>query len=145
MADWFEITNYGLTLVSLVAAAFVAVFAWVPGLILALCAVCTAPLASITVVVDRAGLDVRFGPLGWPRKHIPLAAIAAVSAEDIDPLRWGGWGYRVMPGRSAVVLRSGPAIVVDLVGGKRFCVTIDDPEPGVGLLRGYLAAADPRS
>ena len=132
-----------LTVVSLVAAAFIAVFAWLPGLVLALCALCTAPLASITVVVDRNGLDVRFGPLGWPRKHLPLAAIAAVSAEDIDPMRWGGWGYRILPGRSAVVLRSGPAVVVDLVGGKRFCVTIDDPEPGVALLRAYLVGSRP--
>lgn len=86
---------------------------------------------------------MRFGPLGWPRKHVALTAIAAVSAEDIDPLRWGGWGYRIMPGRSAVVLRGGPALVIDLVDGRRFCVTIDDPEPGAGLLRAYVVASRP--
>lgn len=40
-----------------------------------------------------------------------------------------------MPGRSAFVLRSRPAIVVDLDDGRRFAVTVDDPQPAVDLLQ----------
>jgi hypothetical protein len=40
----------------------------------------------------------------------------------------------VLPGRSAVVLHSGPAIVLELADGRRFAVTVDDPETPVALL-----------
>ncbi len=109
----------------------------VAGVLAAVCALVTLPLGSITAVVDETGLDVRFGPMAWPRKHVPLARIAAVHAADISPLQWGGWGYRIGPGRSAVVLRGGPGIVVELVDGRAFAVTIGDPEPGVALLDAY--------
>jgi hypothetical protein len=77
----------------------------VVGVILVVSAVATTPLASIHVVVDRADLAVRLGPLGWPSKRIALERIAAVEATVVEPLAWGGWGYRILPGSSAVVLR----------------------------------------
>jgi len=110
----------------------------VAAVIVLVTSLCCAPLSSITTVVDEQGLLVRFGPFGFPHKRIPLAEIAAVRADHIDPIEWGGWGYRVAPGRSAAVLRGGPGIVVDLVDGRRFAVTIDDPEEGVALLTAYL-------
>ncbi len=100
-----------------------------------------APFGSIDVVVDGTGLTIRFGPLGWPRRHIGLDDIAAVSAEDIEPLEWGGWGYRMVPGKSAVVLRRGPAIVVRRTDGRAFAVTVDDPEAGAALLDAYRRRA----
>jgi hypothetical protein len=39
-----------------------------------------------------------------------------------------------MPGRSALVLRSGPAVVLELADGRRFAVTVDDPQAPVALL-----------
>ncbi len=102
---------------------------------------CCLPLSSITTIVDEQGLLVRFGPFGFPSKRIPLAEIAAVQADHIEPIEWGGWGYRDAPGRSAAVLRGGPGIVVDLIDGRRFAVTIDDPEEGVALLTAYLHRA----
>jgi hypothetical protein len=113
----------------------------VAGVIVLVSAVCCLPLASLAAIVDEQGLLVRFGPFGFPQKRIPLATIASVRADTIEPLEWGGWGYRIAPGRSAAVLRSGPGIVVELTDGRRFAVTVDDPEGGVALLQAYLDRA----
>ena len=57
---------------------------------------------------------------------------------------WGGWGYRIMPDRSAVVLRSGPGLVVTSTSGKQFAITIDDPEEPAALLQALAARAGSR-
>jgi hypothetical protein len=78
---------------------------------------------------------VVFGPFGFPAKQMPLERIERAEATEIDPLRWGGWGYRwAGPGRSAVVVRRGPGLVLDLRGGARFAITVDEPAPAAGLL-----------
>lgn len=91
-------------------------------------------LAAIDVIVDARGLTVRssFGRFAW--KRIPAERIVHVEAIGIEPLRWGGWGYRLIKRGSAVVLRRGPGLRIDLVDGRVFAVTIDDPEPAAALL-----------
>jgi hypothetical protein len=105
-------------------------------------AVVAVPFVSVSAVVDHTGLHVRLGPLGWPRKHVRIEDVAAVASDVIEPLEWGGWGYRIMPGRSAIVARRGPGIVVEQRDGRAFAVTIDDPETGAALLEAYRRAAD---
>jgi hypothetical protein len=46
-----------------------------------------------------------------------------------------------MPGRSALVLRSGPAVVLTLSDGRRFAVTVDDPQTPAALLDAFRARA----
>ncbi|GIF51368.1 uncharacterized protein DUF1648 [Asanoa ferruginea] len=92
-------------------------------------------LAEVRVSADRRGLRLTAGLLRLPFKRIPLHRIARASVEHIDPLRWGGWGYRiVVPDRSAFVTRSGPGLVLDLTNGHRFAVTVADPEVPAALL-----------
>lgn len=93
--------------------------------------------AHVLVRIDATGLEVQYGPIGWPRTKIPLNRIDSARTEVIDPLAWGGWGYRgimALTGRAAVILRYGPGIIVELDNGKEFCVTVDDAERGAGLL-----------
>ncbi|MEK8144810.1 hypothetical protein NKH18_34340 [Streptomyces sp. M10(2022)] len=47
---------------------------------------------------------------------------------------YGGWGYRVRPERSGVIVRSGEAIVARLSNGRDFAVTVDDSATGAALL-----------
>lgn len=77
-------------------AAFVAPGAWpaVAAVVIVLLV-----FSEIRVTADRRGLRVTAGLVHLPIKRIPLGDIADVSAERIDPMRWGGWGYRVLPGR----------------------------------------------
>lgn len=90
--------------------------------------------ARLRVSVDRRGLRVVSSLLRLPIKQIPLDQVASARAETIRPLEWGGWGYRILPGRSAVVLTGGPGIVVERQNGTLFAVTVPDPDLPAALL-----------
>ncbi|QJY45362.1 DUF1648 domain-containing protein [Pseudonocardia broussonetiae] len=98
-----------------------------------------AATSAVRVTVDRRGLRVGLGPVGWPRIVVPLSDVASAMVDDVSAAEFGGWGYRVVPGGSGVVLRSGPALVVVRRSGRRFAVTVDDPQTAAGLLNGILA------
>jgi hypothetical protein len=93
-------------------------------------------LGSARVTVDRSGLTVALGLLGRPRVHVPAEDVASASTADVAPLRFGGWGYRVVPGGRGIILRGGPALVVTQRSGRRLTVTVDDPGTAAGLLAG---------
>jgi hypothetical protein len=98
-------------------------------------ALTTAAFSTVRVTVSSAGVRIAFGPLGAPAKRIPLDQVAQAEATLIEPLAWGGWGYRwAGRGRTAVVLRRGPGLVLELRDGRRFAVTVDSPEQAAGLL-----------
>ena len=58
-------------------------------------------------------MRVSWGPLLWPRADVALTEIAAARVEDINPIDWGGWGYRVTPRGRAYVVRRGPGLVLE--------------------------------
>lgn len=92
---------------------------------------------SVQVVVDRRGLTVRYGPLGWPRNTIALDRIAEASTVDVTGATHGGWGYRgslKVLGKASLVLRAGEGVRVDLRDGKRFVVTVDGASDAAGTL-----------
>ncbi|MGK9147695.1 hypothetical protein KXS11_08735 [Plantibacter flavus] len=97
-----------------------------------------ASFIRLRVSVDWRGLRV-VSLFGIPLKRIPLDRVDVVEATDIRPMDWGGWGYRVMPGRSAVVLRAGAGLVVTTTADKQFAITIDEPERPAGLLQALAA------
>lgn len=138
-AAWVTVLRSRLLVtVPIVAAVFVAVvaatinpFVWI---VLPLIAAMLALFAQVRVTVDHRGLRLVAGLLGLPFKRIRLAEITSASAQHIDPPRWGGWGYRVIPGRSALVLRSGPGLVIELRDGRLFAITLDDPGTPAALL-----------
>jgi hypothetical protein len=111
--------------------------------ILALATLLCASFIRLRVSVDWRGLRV-VSLFGIPMKRIPLDQVDVVEATDIRPMDWGGWGYRIMPGRSAVVLRSGPGLVVTSTSGKQFAITVDDPERPAALLQALVARAAAR-
>lgn len=91
-------------------------------------------LSRCRVTVDRRGLSVApwFAPR--PRMRIPLERIANATSREARALGLGGWGFRVQPGRSALVLRSGDALFLRLTTGKEFVVTVDDAATAAALL-----------
>lgn len=112
---------------------------WWVALILLGSTILVIALASVTVRVDNTGLSVSSWGVGW--KRIALAQITSASVESIRPLEWGGWGYRITPRGTAVTLRSGTAIVLNLDTGKVFAVTIDHPEDGVRLINSLVQSS----
>lgn len=94
----------------------------------------TSAVSTVRVVANADGLHVGFGPWGWPARHVGRGRIASVRVEDANVLHFGGWGYRIRGRDSRVIVRSGPTLVVDLVGGGSFGVTIPDAEAFASVL-----------
>ncbi|MFD7864821.1 DUF1648 domain-containing protein [Streptomyces sp. NPDC059783] len=106
---------------------------WVSGLPLLVVGLLLATFSRPYVTVDRRGITVS-GLLPWPRVRVPLDRIETAASRDISPLEYGGWGYRIRPGRTGVMIRSGEGIVARLANGRDFAVTVDDSATGAALL-----------
>lgn len=100
---------------------------------------------SFKITVNEDGLRITSRLFGVRIKHIAPGEIAEVTVMHIDPMKWGGWGYRLSPGRSALVLKEGPGLVVTTRDGKQFAVTVDDPEVPAGILLGLVSSGAPGS
>lgn len=98
--------------------------------------------ASLRVTVDWRGLRVVSLLTRVPLKRIPLERIREVRVSDLRPGEWGGWGYRGMPGRSAIILGAGPGLVVATTDEQRFAMTLRDPEAAGALLLTLTNPAD---
>ncbi|ROQ66125.1 hypothetical protein EDD93_0525 [Streptomyces sp. 840.1] len=107
---------------------------WVAAVPALVAGVLLAVFARPYVMVDRRGITVS-GVLPWPRIRVPLDRIEAASSRRINPLaEYGGWGYRIRPGRTGVMTRSGEGIVAQLAGGRSFAVTVRDSATAAALL-----------
>ncbi|WP_415952903.1 hypothetical protein [Streptomyces sp. KLOTTS4A1] len=100
----------------------------------------TLAFVHVAVRVDTEAIEVRCGHMGLPRRRIPLSQI--VGAEflpRVTPRHWGGWGYRWRPEKgTAVVVRRGEGIILELGDGRTFTVTVDDAEGAVRFIRERL-------
>ncbi|MEA9984603.1 hypothetical protein [Subtercola sp. RTI3] len=101
-----------------------------------------AALAWLRVTGDHRGLRISSRVIPFLSRTISLDKMADVQSTEIHPLDWGGWGYRITPGRSAIVLRNGEGIVVYLKSGRGFAVTVDDSDGLAAVLRGLLGKVD---
>ncbi|UIN31909.1 hypothetical protein [Microbacterium binotii] len=119
--------------------------AWLAPVILLVATVVLASFIRIRVSADWRGLRVVSLLLRIPLKRVPLDRIRRAEAAQLNPGEWGGWGYRIMPGRSALVLRSGPGLVITSVDGTQFAISLadaDDPARLLNTLRGQEVGAD---
>ncbi|MFI9245528.1 DUF1648 domain-containing protein [Streptomyces sp. NPDC053086] len=105
------------------------------------CVVCTVTALTVTAFssvqakVSEAGLEVSFGPLGWPARRWAPAAIESARAERRLPSQVGGWGYRFSGLGTTVMLRAGDCLVIRPRGRRTdFAVSVDDAERGAALL-----------
>jgi hypothetical protein len=107
----------------------------------------TIAFTHVHVRIDREAVQVRCGHIGVPRRRIPMEDVSGARlAPHISPRAWGGWGYRWRPEKgTAVVVRRGPGVVIDLGTGHRFTVTVDDAEGAVQAIRDLLRVRTRRS
>ncbi|MEE1788554.1 DUF1648 domain-containing protein [Streptomyces sp. SP17BM10] len=108
---------------------------------LAILALTTLACSSVQARVTAKGLDVGFGPFGWPKRHWSPADIGAARAERRTAAQAGGWGYRVNGLGTTVMLRGGECLVVESRQGQRFAVSVDDADRGAALLNSLAAGA----
>ncbi|WP_326847164.1 DUF1648 domain-containing protein [Streptomyces kaniharaensis] len=108
---------------------------------LALMAPAVLACSSVQARVTATGLDIGFGPFGWPKRHWSPTDIESARAEDRTPAQAGGWGYRVNGLGTTVMLRRGACLVVRTHQGAEFAVSVDDAERGAALLNSLTAKA----
>jgi hypothetical protein len=94
--------------------------------------------SRVFVFISDHGFDIRLGG-GIRARRIAIDDVQVARAIDLEPAAWGGWGWRVKSGASAIVLRRGDAIEVTFESGRRFAVTVDDAATGAALLNGLVA------
>jgi hypothetical protein len=102
--------------------------------------------SRIRVSVDGRGVVVRYGHLGLWTQHVPLDRIVSAHAIELDPIAHGGWGYRgsrKLFGKASIVVRSGPAVQLDLRGGQQLFITVDDAATAARLLNGLIGRHSP--
>jgi hypothetical protein len=139
---WLVLTAVGVMLLTLAPAAPAA--GWLVMVVAVAAGLGAWSVRRLEVRIDDAALLVRFGRWGWPRRKILWADVTAVSALRVEPMRWGGWGYRWLPWAhaSAAVVRRGPGIRLSLTRGRTFVVTVDDAVEGAKAAeRARVAAA----
>ena len=95
--------------------------------------------SQVEANVTNDGLRIRLG--GIPIRTYPLSKISSARVIDLEPTHWGGWGWRFMPGRSAIVLRRGDAVELTFRSGRMFAVTVDDASTGAALINGLVSLA----
>ncbi|MFG2879360.1 DUF1648 domain-containing protein [Streptomyces sp. NPDC048337] len=94
--------------------------------------------SSVQARVTGKGLEVAFGPLGWPVRRWAAPDVESARVEDRRPVQVGGWGYRLSGLGTTVMLRGGPCLVVRSKG-KDFAVSVDDADRGAALLNSVSA------
>ncbi|MFJ7779454.1 DUF1648 domain-containing protein [Streptomyces yangpuensis] len=108
----------------------------------ALASVLTLAFSSVQARVTEKGLEVAFGPLGWPARRWAPQDIESSRAESRTPAQVGGWGYRLSGLGTTVMLRAGECLVIHPRKGADFAVSVDDAERGAALLN-TLSAGQP--
>ncbi|WP_371591776.1 DUF1648 domain-containing protein [Streptomyces virginiae] len=100
----------------------------------ALASILTLAFSSVQARVSEKGLEVAFGPLGWPVRRWAPQDIESSRAESRTPAQVGGWGYRLSGLGTTVMLRAGECLIIHPRKGAEFAVSVDDAERGAALL-----------
>jgi hypothetical protein len=100
-------------------------------------------VAAVRVTVGAAGVGIGLGWWGWPRWVVPLESVSRAEVLHVEPLAYGGWGYRILSGRvltgaRAIVVRRGPGIRLVREDRPDLIVTVDDADRGAGLVNELL-------
>lgn len=108
------------------------------GVTAAIVALTAAMFAIVRVRIDASGVRWSLGP-GFPRGHVPLGSIRSISAVELKPSEWGGWGYRLGGQGTAILLRGGEGLRIEKADGSALFISVDDATRGAALAQGYLA------
>jgi hypothetical protein len=86
------------------------------------------------VTVGRGLIGVSGRVFGFPKVAVPLSAVERVDAGNVDAWEFGGWGIRIgVEGETAVITRSGPALVITRTDGARLRVSLSDPHEAAAV------------
>lgn len=98
-------------------------------------------LHVVTVRVDERGVRAGWGLARWPGRFVALGDVDSAEAQRIEPLEWGGWGHRLSPRGTALVVRRGEGLVLHRVGKGDLAVTVDGADEAAALVNGLVRRA----
>lgn len=111
-----------LGIATLFPAALIAIAVPWLGALLVLLAALAAAFLFARISVDRSGL--RVFAAGFLRvMEVPAAAISSASPAEVRAADYGGWGYRTHGRTTAMLVSSGPAVVVSRADGRKLAVS----------------------
>jgi len=130
----------GVVLIVIGASVLIAAVAiWsVVSLVLLAVALLVLVFSEVRATVSDAGVVVSLGWLGIPSWLVPLDTITAAEVEDVSPMSYGGWGYRVRPGVRGVIVRGGPSLRLRRQDRPDLVLTVNDAERGAGLVNALV-------
>ena len=108
----------------------------VPALLVAVALLSLKVEVCVVALADGRALQVRYG-FGLVKQTFRAPTIVSVNARTYSMMQMGGWGYRGslrLLKYAAVVTRGGEALELQLVKGRRFVVSVDQPERFVEAL-----------
>lgn len=96
--------------------------------------------AFVRVDATETGVTISLGPIGLPRRRIPMQRITGAGAIEVQALAYGGWGWRIRPGRRSFIIRGGPAIRIERDKGVATVVTVDEAPLGAAVIESAARA-----
>ncbi|ADX73425.1 hypothetical protein FJ661_00225 [Pseudarthrobacter phenanthrenivorans] len=121
-----------IAIASLFPSALIAVAVPWLGALLVLLALVGAAFLCARIKADRRGLKVLLAGI-VPVMNVPAGAISGATAADVKAADYGGWGYRHHDGTAAMLVSSGPAVVVNKTDGQRLAVSGGSPASAARL------------
>jgi hypothetical protein len=94
---------------------------------LAVSAISVLALTPVRLAVDHRGVRLTSLVFGFPLIRAGLSTIESVTTDAIEPLQWGGWGYRVSGQGRAYIARRGPGIIIHRRNGSAIAITVPNP------------------
>jgi hypothetical protein len=95
-----------------------------------------AAMSHVGVRISAYSLRIRHGLLPFLSTSVPLRTVRKAQAIEVPPGMWYRWGWTGMPGRSlSIVVRSGPALQLDVGGGRSLIVSVDAPHEAVDAIQ----------
>lgn len=101
--------------------------------------------SKITIEAGQRGLRVRSAALPIGLYRLSADQIVGLTAADLDPMSWGGYGVRVTRGRFGYVVTGGTGLVVHRADGRQDGIEITDGDPSAAVQQLQLAVAQARS
>jgi hypothetical protein len=93
-----------------------------------------AGMLRVVVEMSVYSVQIRHPMLPGPTATVPLRQILLVRAVQAKASPWTNWWWQgELTRRRAAVIRSGPALQLELVSGSPFVVSVDDPAEAVSM------------
>ena len=126
------------SVITLVVATVVSGIWWLWFAVLLMC-VLLLSISTFRVRIDSRGLAWR-SAIGLPRGSVHLDDVTAATVQDVRPGDFGGYGVRLVRGKTGLITRAGEALSVT-DKGRELVITVDDATTAASVLEGLRIAA----